>query len=41
MIRRIFEPKSDKTMDGWRTLHNEELLILYSSPDKVRIIPGI
>jgi hypothetical protein len=31
-LRRIFGPKRDEVMGGWRKLHNEELHNLYSSP---------
>jgi hypothetical protein len=32
VLRRIFGPKRDIVMGGWRKLHNEELHNLYSSP---------
>jgi hypothetical protein len=32
VLRRIFGPKKDGLTGGWRTLHNEELHNLYSSP---------
>ena len=35
--RRIFEPKSDAN-EEWRRLHDEELHILYRSPNIVRVI---
>jgi hypothetical protein len=35
---RIFGPKRDGMMGGWRKLHNEELHNLYSSPSIIRII---
>jgi hypothetical protein len=35
---RIFGPKKDEVMIGWRRLHNEELHDLYSSPGIIRII---
>jgi hypothetical protein len=38
MLRRIFGPKRDEVMGGWRKLHNEELHNLYSSPIIIRII---
>jgi hypothetical protein len=38
VLRRIFGPKRDGVMGGWRKLHNEELHNLYSSPSKIRII---
>jgi hypothetical protein len=37
-LRRIFGPKRDGVTGGWRKLHNEELLYLYSSPSIIRII---
>jgi hypothetical protein len=30
--------KRDEIMGGWRKLHNEELLHLYSSPSLIRMI---
>jgi hypothetical protein len=38
VLRRIFGPKRDRVMGGWRKLHNEELHNLYSSPSIIRII---
>jgi hypothetical protein len=38
VLRRIFGPKRDGVMGGWRKLHKEELHILYSSPSKIRIV---
>jgi hypothetical protein len=38
VLRRIFGPKRDDTVGGWRTLHNEELHYLYSLPNTIRII---
>jgi hypothetical protein len=38
LLRRIFGPKRDGVMRGWRKLHNEELHNLYSSPSIIRII---
>jgi hypothetical protein len=37
-LRRIFGPNRDGVTEGWRTLHNEELHNLYSSPSIIRII---
>jgi hypothetical protein len=36
VLRRIFGPKRDEVTGEWRKLHNEELHILYSSPDIIR-----
>jgi hypothetical protein len=33
VLRGIFGPKRDEATGGWRKLHNEELHILYSSPN--------
>jgi hypothetical protein len=33
MSRRIFEPKREEVIGGWRKLHNEELHNVYSSPN--------
>jgi hypothetical protein len=38
VLRRIFGPKRDRVMGGWRELFNEELRNLYSSPSIIRII---
>jgi hypothetical protein len=38
VLRRIFGPKRDEVIGGWRKLHNEELHGLYSSPSIVRLI---
>jgi hypothetical protein len=38
VLRRIFGPKRDEMMGGWRKLHNEKLHNLYSSPSIIRII---
>jgi hypothetical protein len=34
----MFEPKKDEETREWRTLHNEELNDLYSSPIIARVI---
>jgi hypothetical protein len=33
MLRRIFRPKRDEIIGGWRKMNNEQLHKLYSSPD--------
>jgi hypothetical protein len=38
VLRRIFGPKRDDVTGEWRKLHNEELHILYSSPNIIRQI---
>jgi hypothetical protein len=38
VLRRIFGPKRDEVMGGWRKLHNEEFQNLYSSPSIIRMI---
>jgi hypothetical protein len=37
-LRRIFGPKRDEVTGEWKKLHNEELHILYSSPNIIRKI---
>jgi hypothetical protein len=38
VLRRIFGPKRDEVIGGWRKLHNEELHNLYSSPSIIRML---
>jgi hypothetical protein len=33
VLRRIFGPKTNEETEEWRRLHNEELHVLYSTPD--------
>jgi hypothetical protein len=37
-LRKIFGPKRDEVIGGWRKLHNEKLHNLYCSPSIIRII---
>jgi hypothetical protein len=34
-LRRIFGPKRDEVMGGWRKMHDEQLHNLYSSPSTI------
>jgi hypothetical protein len=36
-LRRIFGPKRNEVIGGWRKLNNEELHNLYSSPNIIRM----
>jgi hypothetical protein len=38
VLRRIFGPKRDEVIGGWRKLHNEELHKLYYPPSIIRMI---
>jgi hypothetical protein len=38
MLRKIFGPKRDEVIGGWRKLHHEELHNLYSSPNIIRMM---
>jgi len=38
VLRRIFGPRRDVVKWEWRKLHNEELNVLYSSPNIERMI---
>jgi hypothetical protein len=38
VLRRIFGPKRDEVTGEWRKLHNEELHILYSFQNIIRLI---
>jgi hypothetical protein len=33
MLKRIFRPKREEVVGGWRMLHDEELYNLYASPN--------
>ena len=38
VLRRIFGPRREEVTGDWRRLHNEEVNVLYSSPNIVRVI---
>jgi hypothetical protein len=38
VLRRIFEPKRDRVVGGWRKLHDEEFHKLYSSLSIMRMV---
>jgi hypothetical protein len=38
MLRKILGPKKDEVTGEWRTLHNEELYVMYSSPNIIQVI---
>jgi hypothetical protein len=38
VLRRIFGPKRDEIIGGWRKLYNDELHNLYSSPNTIRMV---
>ena len=38
VVLRIFGPRRDEVTGEWRRLHNEELNVLYYSPNIVRVI---
>jgi hypothetical protein len=38
VLKRIFRPKRDEVIGGWRKLHNEEFHNLYGSPNILRMI---
>jgi hypothetical protein len=40
-LMRIFEPKRDEVIGGWRKLHNEDLHSLYPSPNNIRVYKSI
>jgi hypothetical protein len=38
VLRSIFGPERHEVTGEWRRLHNEELNVLYSSPNIIRVI---
>jgi hypothetical protein len=38
VLRKIFGPKRDEVIGGWRKLHNEELQNLHCLPSIIRIV---
>jgi hypothetical protein len=38
MLRRMFGPKGEKDIGGWRKLYNEELCNFYSSPHIIMVV---
>jgi hypothetical protein len=38
VLRRIFAPKREGVVGGWRRLHNEGLSNFYASPHTIRVI---
>ena len=38
VLRRVFGPRRDEVTGDWRRLHNEEINVLYSSPNIMRVI---
>jgi hypothetical protein len=38
MVRGIFGPKRDEVTGKWRRLRNEELYVVYSSPNFIRVL---
>jgi hypothetical protein len=38
VLRGIFGPRRDELVGGWTKLHNEELYILYSSPNIITLV---
>jgi hypothetical protein len=41
VLRRIFGPKRDEVIGGWRKVHNEELRNLYCSLSRIRNIKSM
>jgi len=38
VLRRVFVPKREEVVGGWRRLHNEELCNVYGLPHFIRVI---
>jgi hypothetical protein len=38
VLRTVFGTKRDEVTEGWKKLHNEELLNLFYSPNTIRMI---
>jgi len=38
MLRKIFRPKREEMVGGWKRLHSEKLHDLYASQNVVRVI---
>jgi hypothetical protein len=38
MLTRLFGPKREEVVGGWRRLHTEDLRNLYNSPNIIRVI---
>ena len=38
VLRRIFGPRRDEVTEEWRRMYNEEINVLYSSTNIVRVI---
>jgi len=38
VLRRIYGPKREQVVGGWRRLHNDELRNLYTSPNVITMI---
>jgi hypothetical protein len=41
VLRKIFGPKWDEVIGGWRKLDREQLYYLYSLPNIIRIINSV
>jgi len=37
VLTRVFGPKKEEVVEGWRRLHNEELYNLYTSANIIRV----